>query len=267
MTTTRTQVVRFLVPLLLLAPGCAALRAQVGLGFGVGADVQVLGFQHVGVLLGKFHEWGPNYGRGTYCKTGYTVLGPYHATSMTFDEDEATGETRAPIEHGCYGFFPGPTGLLSDEPAAERWALEVGIAMTFVELRFGFNPLAPIFNVDDEPTPAGPQPQPQPQPQPRPQQAPAATAATAPVTPTNTPTTQVTDDRPRTYGGEAQEAPAPAAPPPPPPPPAAKQAPPGPSPAEEATGDVQLPSEERPAEAEAEDEDEHEQAPPASDER
>lgn len=225
--------------------------------------------QHVGVLLGKYHEWGPNYGRGTYSKTGYTVLGPYHATRMEFEKDEVTGKTRPTIDHGCYGFFPGPTGLLSDEPAAERWALEFGVAMTFVELRFGLNPLAPIFNVQDEPTPAGPEPAPaRPAPATPGEPAPSATASAA---------RPPADDAPRTYGGQAKAPTPPPAPPAPPPPPPVKRSPVGPSAAEQAAQDVQpgasereheLPDTSGPSEDERQKQGERREPPPApSDER
>lgn len=212
--TTRTCCLHFrlLLPaLLLVAPGCSAFRAQVGLGIGLGADVQVLGMQHVGFLVGRYHEYGLNYGRGSYSKTGYTVLGPLHSTRMEF-EPRADGTLRPAIEHSCLGIMPGPTGLLfSSEPPAERWALEFGVAMTFFELRLGFNPIAPIF-AEDEPE-LGPQP------------APVTPAPTQPERPAEAGPTAAgpatTQAGPATYGATTTEAPPAkqAAPPPPPPPP------------------------------------------------
>lgn len=215
--TTRTRFVHFrlLLPtLLLVAPGCSAFRAQVGLGIGLGADVQVLGMQHVGFMVGRYHEYGLNYGRGSYSKTGYTVLGPLHSTRMEF-EPRADGTLRPAIEHSCLGIMPGPTGLLfSDEPPAERWALEFGVAMTFFELRLGFNPIAPLF-AEDAPE-LGPQPAPVTPASPGPKQperpAEAGPTAAGPAT---------TQAGPATYGATTTEAPPAkqAAPPPPPPPP------------------------------------------------
>ncbi|MCO5166353.1 MAG: hypothetical protein M9894_08315 [Planctomycetes bacterium] len=210
--TNRTYFLHFLLPgLLLVGPGCSAFRAQVGLGIGVGADVQVLGMQHMGFLIGRYHEYGPNYGRGSYSKTGYTVLGPLHSTRMEF-EPRADGTLRPAIEHSCLGIMPGPTGLVfSDDPPAERWALEFGVALTFLELRMGVNPIAPLF-AEDEPE-VGPQPAPS-QPRAEPE-GPTASAGASQQTSTTS------SGGPTTYGPSATEAPPTkrAAPPPPPPPP------------------------------------------------
>jgi hypothetical protein len=149
---------------LALAPGCSIFRAQIGLGFGLGADVQVLGFQHSGLSLSSYHQWGPNYGRDTYCQSSSYCLVLLHGTDMKFDPPETGGPARKTIEHDCIGLFPGPLGLLGDAPM-EGWAFEVGLALTFFELRFGVNPLAPLF-LEEEPAPA-PAPPPQQQ---RPQQ-------------------------------------------------------------------------------------------------
>lgn len=141
-----------LLALALLLPGCNAVRAQVGFGVGIGAEVQVLGLAHGGVLFGGFRELGPCYGRGNYTHTRYLTFAIFHATTQSYGLDDP----RPRIEHDCFGLLPGLFSVLTDEPIAEPWALEIGLALGLIELRLGVNPVAPSF-LDQDPARA-PQP-------------------------------------------------------------------------------------------------------------
>ncbi|MBX3470341.1 MAG: hypothetical protein KF878_26025 [Planctomycetes bacterium] len=123
---------RLLLPLALLLSGCSMFRAQVGLGFGLGADVQVFGLAHAGLLLGRYDEFGPNYGRGP-SEGDYTVLGPFHACTTRWSDGED--------EHDCFGLLP---ALLGGAPAPGPIALELGLALAPVSFRVGFNPAGPL---------------------------------------------------------------------------------------------------------------------------
>ncbi|MCO5171963.1 MAG: hypothetical protein M9894_37165 [Planctomycetes bacterium] len=123
---------RLLLLLALLLSGCSMFRAQVGLGFGLGADVQVFGLAHAGLLLGRYDEFGPNYGRGP-SEGDYTVLGPFHACTTRYPDGED--------EHDCFGLLP---ALFGDGPPPGPIALELGLALAPVSFRVGFNPAAPL---------------------------------------------------------------------------------------------------------------------------
>lgn len=123
-----------LVVVLIAAPGCSAFRAQAGVGFGLGADVQAFGLLHAGALFGNYAEVGPNYGRPPAPRTDYIVLGPVHIADA----------------HRCFGVLP---ALFSSGPLADQLALEVGLALGPLSLRLGVNP-ATIGREPAAPVPA-----------------------------------------------------------------------------------------------------------------
>jgi hypothetical protein len=121
--------------LLVLLVGC---RAQVGVGLGLGADVQVPGLVHTGFLVGMFAEAGPTYDRSDGRLTLYATLGLVHFHSGgTFMGGGAQ-------EHVCLGLLPALAALRArnDFEVEACWPLEVGLALLFVELRWGLNPAA-----------------------------------------------------------------------------------------------------------------------------
>ena len=123
---------------LLQLQGCSACRAQIGLGMGLGADVQVSGLAHGGLNIGRFEEYGPNYGRGAATDAVYGVVGIYH--------DYATNKDCPEGMHCCYGILPCVTALHaeSNASAANPWAFEVGVSLLLWEIRLGFNPAEPF---------------------------------------------------------------------------------------------------------------------------
>ncbi|MBX3466700.1 MAG: hypothetical protein KF878_07370 [Planctomycetes bacterium] len=126
---------RWLLPLLLLAPGCSAFRAQVGTGFGLGADVQAFGLVHAGALIGFYAEYGPNYGRPPEAGTDYIVLGPVHIAGS----------------HKCFGVLP---ALFSSGSLADQVALELGLALGPLSFRLGVNPATVGRDVAPAPAPS-----------------------------------------------------------------------------------------------------------------
>ncbi|MHC4861101.1 MAG: hypothetical protein ACYTDY_13530, partial [Planctomycetota bacterium] len=80
-----------LVLLVTVCNACSTIRAEVGLGLGIGAMVKVPGIAHTGIAGGAFHHYGHNYSDGWRSGdtggTGYSldcdqVLGVFHRSIL-----------------------------------------------------------------------------------------------------------------------------------------------------------------------------------------
>lgn len=129
--------------LALLPAGCSVACARVGVGVGLGAEVKLLGL-HGGAFLGNFDELGPNYD-GPWSSTVKTA----NLTVLHGDWDEGDDWTH---DHTCFAF--GLTNYLpfvgsERDPFAHSLALELAVAVLFVDLRAGVNPF--LLLADDVP--------------------------------------------------------------------------------------------------------------------
>jgi len=155
-----------LVALVLLASGssgCLMVRAEVGVGLGLGADVRIPGLAHVGAGAGEFKTAGWRYdlGYGTRREVhGAAVLWHFEGRRgvLTSDEDRALREGRLDADaeaalrrrlrpsHACFGLLPPLTSHGRDRTGrlVDPWSLEVGLMLVFFDVRLGFNPLGVI---------------------------------------------------------------------------------------------------------------------------
>jgi hypothetical protein len=132
---------------LLFLSGCSAnaLRCNVGVGIGLGADVQVSGLLHGGLLAGAFAEGGPYYGEDAGRLDGSVTLGLFHFMDRGFKHSKN--------HHMCFGLLPGISGPLWDlDRDAHPWAFELGVALLLVEFRIGYDPTVPFPTSPDERT-------------------------------------------------------------------------------------------------------------------
>jgi tetratricopeptide (TPR) repeat protein len=141
-----------LAPSLLVAlAGCAAFRADVGYGTGLGAAVSVPAIVHTGLGGGQFTHLGHNYCDGWHVGNpsapGYDVDAEYELVLAHWSEARngiaARTERGAavpirswpPSQHACF-FVP----VLAHPEDGSSYALEVSVALLVVDLRLGFDP-------------------------------------------------------------------------------------------------------------------------------
>lgn len=141
------KIVRLLLLAVLLVPlsSCSAFRAQLGVGIGLGAMVNVPLLVHAGVGGGTYYRVGRYY--------DHTGVGQYDATQIdwfAFGISHYEGRfTHAPgfvrsydteIRHACFGIYPILAKSMGWEHDRSYYALEVGVAALFFEVWVGINP-------------------------------------------------------------------------------------------------------------------------------
>lgn len=152
----------FALALVLAPTGCALIRAEVGVGLGLGADVRVPGLAHLGLGAGDFRNvgshyyWGTSGGRVRREVTASFLVWHFEGYRgvLTAREDQAIREKqleeweverlrdRISPHHACAGLLPPLTsyGLDGDGREKDPWSLEIGLMVLFVDFRLGFNP-------------------------------------------------------------------------------------------------------------------------------
>lgn len=112
--------------------GCAC---TVGIGLGAGAEVKLAGALHTGLIGWGGIELGPHYGH----KTFWSLVG-----GLPFlHYEEYTGAlvgvpSARRVDHFCVGLLP---GIASRGRNDHPFALEVRVALGFLSLRFGVDPI------------------------------------------------------------------------------------------------------------------------------
>ena len=122
------------VPLILFslfgASGCELFRAEIGSGFGIGADVKVPALLHGGASIGVFDNVGPVYAYGSNRRSLIMNLAFWHVETL-----------RGKGSHQCLLFpwiIEGPDGARIGVDG-HTFALEVGVMLLLFDLRLGVN--------------------------------------------------------------------------------------------------------------------------------
>lgn len=125
---------------LLLTSGCSAFRADVGFGFGIGAQVKIPAVAHVGMFhIGFFKFAGHNYDEG------FRAGGPWeleinllvHADS---EKRSMTDESAPKNEHFCVSFLPIVMDAINDDSIEHSTGFEIQLNAVFFSIYLGFNP-------------------------------------------------------------------------------------------------------------------------------
>lgn len=119
---------------MLVGPGCSAFRADVGLGVGFGAEIELPVVLHTGLAGSGFYYVGHDYHRGWRAGNTTTHLDESGALLFVHYADEYGSGNH----HECMGFFPIWTSREKDP--TEWQPLEVRVYALFVALRLGWNP-------------------------------------------------------------------------------------------------------------------------------
>lgn len=126
--------------LVCLGSGCGMFRAQFGLGYGLGADVEIPGIVHTGLGVGSFYTVGTVYNLG-YVEREETLISvlAWHHCGI----DDGRGFPGL-VDHACWCWLPPLTqyrhrgGELSRH--ARGWSFEFGAMCLFFNFRLGINP-------------------------------------------------------------------------------------------------------------------------------
>jgi hypothetical protein len=118
---------------LAVVSGCCA---QVGVGVGLGADVRVPVLLHTGLEAGSFVSAGPHYGKKDYSSEGRWIP----RFMLPFGHVDGW-EIFITSDHACWAVLPVATETNSTSLEADPGlALEVGLMLGVLELRWGVNP-------------------------------------------------------------------------------------------------------------------------------
>lgn len=151
-----------LAALSLLASGCSAIRADVGLGFGLGAEMKLPYIAHPGFAFGKYKYFGSDY--GTNVRDGYWDLSMNFISAHLEEEQDRFVTLKEVIpgagyethvvqyagknEHYCPGILPflfdGKKRMHHSRP------LEIRVYLLFVGFRLGVDPTLISFGADEE---------------------------------------------------------------------------------------------------------------------
>ena len=120
--------------------GCESVRAQVGLGFGLGAHVEVPYTAHVGLCVGSYEYRGRDYGAGAHApyEEEHFALLVLHAEREVFALEEGGAASRE--RHSCLGVVPFAADLLMGRDPGRSAALELCLSLLVVSFRVGWNP-------------------------------------------------------------------------------------------------------------------------------
>lgn len=137
-----------LAALLAAAPGCSMFRAQVGYGLGLGVDLQVPALLHTGLAAGDFTHVGPSYGRPARARreVGLTALVWHYEGERDVTEDDWFPAESSRPKHGCWAGLPPASTYTGDKIGTDvqPYSFEIGLMLIGVDLRLGFNPVAPF---------------------------------------------------------------------------------------------------------------------------
>ena len=162
--TTACLLLALLLPFL---AGCNAVRAQIGVGMGIGAQVKIPATLHTGICFGSYRHMGFDYGRGLcmgerFAK--YWKVGCFIVCHNEFYADDFMVGTyyTAWAKHSCAALLP----FLYDKDYPEEdvfgaYSLEVDVAALLLDIRLGINfkYLIDGFWVPDEDEEAAPEPE------------------------------------------------------------------------------------------------------------
>lgn len=146
----------------LLLSGCSAFRAEIGLGVGIGAEIELPAVLHTGFSAAGFYYVGHNYKTGWRAGTPSGHFDESKSFIIGHDTDDYESWPGAIRQHYCDAIVPIWT---SGEHDPTEWqALEIRAHALFIGFRIGFNAWNLFPGKEAGPPKVEPQPAPSPPP-------------------------------------------------------------------------------------------------------
>ena len=129
----------------------SSCRIEVGLGPGIGAEVHLSGLVHTGAMAAGGFGNGTIYGREPGLFFGVVTVPGFHV--------QDSGFKRTYLHHTNLGLLPPLTAGVTGgrEINAHPWAFEVGIALLFITIRLGVDPIGALIDELTRPEPPEPE--------------------------------------------------------------------------------------------------------------